>query len=283
MSLPAGWYQISISAVLASGEESGAPPATMVQVSEGQVIELTLPSAPGIDHFSIYCSDTDGDTLYWALDVANGISNAIIDGGRGWGNVLETQHLQPLPQGQLIRSYRGRVYVAAENVLAWSEPLRYGLYDPRNNWLELPAEITLLAPAEDGLYVGTRAQTLWLSGDDPKDHRLVTVDRRGVIPGSAVQAPPEVFPSDQEIARTGDQFPCWMDTDGVQVVGYPGGRIRRITASAHVDTDYRTAAAAYLEQRGINQLLTILKTSTSGTSSARASDRVTSRIIPPGE
>lgn len=278
-----GHYQITLTAITGTGEESGASSAVSVKVPQGGGIELTDIPIGDVTAFRVYCTDTNGEVLYAVADVPNGTTTHTITHDRQRGAVLETLAMQPLPAGRYIRSYRGRLYIAEDNVIMWSEPLRYGLYNPAYNFLEMPDYITMFEPVAEGIYVGTPQEAVFLFGPDPHEWEYRVVDRRGVIEGSATQVPREaLLPEDpRTVQLSGSHFICWMNTNETQMVGYPAGDIRPVTVRSHRGKNYAQAAASYVENRGIHQVLTIMKDSIGRSSNARSSDRVSSRVIPP--
>jgi hypothetical protein len=69
------------------------------------------------------------------------------------------------PVGHLVTYYRGRVYVAVDNVVYFTEPLSYSWVDPLENFIQFPGHIRMMRPVDDGIYLSTDKKITFLAGD----------------------------------------------------------------------------------------------------------------------
>lgn len=90
-----------------------------------------------------------------------------------------------LPLGtDVIQFWRGRMYAAqyfaSENqtVVWFSEPMGFHLFNLDSNFFMVPGKVTMLAPHDDALVVGTDERVYAYSGD-----KLATLAEYGVVPG----------------------------------------------------------------------------------------------------
>lgn len=259
--LDAGRYQVAVTFQLASGEEGGASLASVVEVPDGGGITLSalpVPDEAAVAKVRVYVSPANGDVLFHAMDLAPGLPVAMIGKGRR-GKPLDTQFLEVMPAGQIVRWFNGRVYVASGSAMAWSEALRYGLTKPSDNHLGFGGgDITLLEPVAagsdaPGLYVAAGKRTYWLGGKDPALMTQVIVRPHGVVPGTGITVPASVF----GLETQGD-VAYWMDTNGVAVLGLPGGQIVPLREAQAAAPHARAGASLYREQNGLRQVVTAL-------------------------
>lgn len=266
--LSAGQYQVAITLLAADGTESGATTAVAVSVPEGGGISLSdLPAAlDGAATIRVYMSNPNGtkDELLHHSDYPMG-TTAIQLGPQILGRALRTQFLSPLPAGQHIRLFHGRLFVAVDNVLVYSDPFRRHLFAPDDNFFVYPQRITALEPVEGGIFVASD-QLYFLAGGDPKDFQQRRVYPVTVAEGSALQIPGSVFPS----LQTTREVAYFYSSRG-PMVGLPDGSVV-FPLEGRVAGDMQAYGATMLrEQEGIRQLVTSLYGSLD-TSGFRASD-----------
>lgn len=261
--LDAGTYQVAMTFQLASGEESGASLAATIDVPEGGGIALSDIPAPlddGVARARIYVTGAQGDVLYHAMDLAPGLPAAMLGQGPR-GKMLDTQFLTPMSAGSIVRWFAGRLYVAAADVLAWSQALRYGLHHPAFNRIRFGAAIDMVQPVASGgdgagLYVAAGDRVYFLAGADPATFTQAIARSRGVVPCSALAVEASVFGVQQ-----GGEVAYWMGRDGVPCLGLPGGQVMPLREGQVVAPQAASAASLYREQNGLRQVVTALSQS----------------------
>lgn len=251
--MPAGRYQFALTQLRSDGQESGAPLAGTVIVPDGAGLDFALPAADaGAVARLLYLSTPNGEVLYVAAQIDAQATRYTYAGDTLELNLpLTTQFLQPAPAGQLIAYYRGRMYVAAGDVLYPSSAFGYELFDLRE-YVPLDGRITMLAPMTDkeitdnargsGFFIGTDRSCGVLIGSDPKDFQYVPKANYGAIPGALAYVDGALFGDDSLGARP---LPMWLTTQGL-CVGMPDMAIRNLTRSHYAFAAAGLGAALFM-------------------------------------
>ena len=271
-----GTYQVAITFVDANGEESGSALADTIDVPAGYGITCSLfPNSEEASNINIYLTAPNGTVLHHRAQVPVGtVSVNFLSNPDSYGKQLETQFMERMPAGQIVRYFKGRMWVAVGDMLIFSPALRYGLYDPRHTYFRFPADITIVQPVQDGVYV-VSDQTYFLSGSDPMqmDQRVVYSD--GGVAGTGLNVPPTMIKEDQ-FDELPDYLAFWYSTNGA-VLGLPGGQVQTITEDRVDIPEFGRGATLLRNQDGIRQLVTSLSTRGSA-SGFGASDVATAEI-----
>lgn len=259
--LDPGVYQVAVTYTDALGRESGTTQAVLVDVTEGQGIELssipTPEDAVATPTVNVYCTGPNDQVLKLYASLFADTQAGVISAAPA-GRPCATQFLAPLPAGQLVRAGHGRQWVAVGPELFWSEPLRYGLFNPVRNRIRFHADIDLLEPVGDGaqgagVYVAVGTHTYWYGGADPKNFTQAVAARSGAVAGSGQTLPGSDFGLDSPAP-----IAVWLSDDGKFVVGAPGGQMVTMANGAVID-DADRAAVLYREQNGVMQLIAALR------------------------
>jgi hypothetical protein len=165
--LTAGRYAIAVT-FLRGNEESGASPISFIELSEGDGLNITLPQpvATDITAIRVYRTQANSDVLYRCTDAP--VTTSITIGSGPLGRQCDTLNMRQLPGGQIVRYWRGRVLVARGRNLLFSEPMRYGIWTPTENFVQFPHTIRVMEPVEGGVFVGTQDGVVFLSGETPE-------------------------------------------------------------------------------------------------------------------
>lgn len=277
--LDAGRYQVAVTYQNASGEESGAEVAAAVDVPYNGGITLNnipQPAEAGASLVRIYVSPPNGDALYHATTIPLGVASYTL--GKAdialSGRLLETQLHDRVPPARFLASYRGRIYFAIGNTLAYTAALRYGLYKRHENYFRFPGEITGVVDSTDGLYVGTDKLTYALVGADPKDMQQRVVDTFGVVPGTMSKVHGKVF------GARAPQVPVavWWNNNGELVRGDPQGSLVHLTRGRIALPRFSMGATMQREVRGISQLVSVLR-GPAGDAGFKASDTAVAEVV----
>lgn len=257
--LHAGRYQVTLTYLSALGEESGAPQAGVVDVAESGGIQIdNVPQPPdGSMRIRVYATPANGDVFYFARDLAAGMTSVVLGQHRP-GKPLETQFLEPMPRGHIVRLLNGRLYVASGSSLIFSEAMRYGLCDFARNRIGYPSRLAMIEPLDSGgdapgLFVAAGERTYWLGGPDPFTFKRKIAHPYGVVPGTSLQVPAKVF------GLEGDgTVPYWLATNGVGCVGLPGGGVIPLRANQAIAPGADAGASLYRDVNGLKQVVTAL-------------------------
>jgi hypothetical protein len=127
----------------------------------------------------------------------------------------------PLPCGQFIAYYRGRLYVAKRNVLYISDAL-CDHYDVRTGYRQFESDITMLISADNGLYVSDGV-TWFLAGGVPEEFGKDKVFGKGAIPYTGVSIDGKYI--DEGLPGN---YVLWTSVDGI-CLGDGNGKVRNVT------------------------------------------------------
>lgn len=263
--MAAGTYMVSCTYHDASGQESGAAPARLVDVLAGGGISLPLTASTLTTR--VYVSGANDENLYWAQDVAPGGTAAFL-GAHTPGKMLTTMHMEAPSGWTHLEGYKGRVYGVAGNALVATQALNYGLTRPSTDFILFQSAPVMVKAVNNGIYVGTQTEVVFLNGDDLKTFRFDPADSMPPIPGSGMFIDGALF----------DASPAsvvWLTRRG-WVLGSDSGQVKRLTESQMALPDYDRAAGLYREHDGMRQVLTFVK---GGGEAAGASDSYSTEIV----
>lgn len=224
------------------GRESGTGRATII--SGDVVTGIPQPQTFGIVAVRIYASEPDGDVLYHALDVPVGITSATLP-TKLKGKALATQFHEPLPAGHMVSAAHGRLFVARDKTLYWSEALRYGQGVLAENYIRFESRISLMAAVGDGtggagVLIADAERTYFLGGADPDKWVRPIVYPHGAVEGVQACASGEVWGMETTVP-----VPSWLAKNGQFCVGLPGGQVAAYNANV-CSTDTADIGAALI-------------------------------------
>lgn len=263
--LEAGTYMVALTYKDASGRESAASPASVVQVAAGGGIALSGMAAAYIAR--VYVTPANGEALYWAHDMPTGAAGSYV-GTHSPGKLLATQHMAPMEPCTLLEYYNGRVYGVIGNVLLATQAMNYDLTRPATDYVLMPANLTMNKAVTDGLYLGSQHGATFMAGNDIGQFAPRSVDKLAPIPGSAMAVDGALF------EQPGNGV-VWLTQRG-WVFGGAGGQVKRLTESQMALPKYDRAAGLYREHDGMRQLMTFVK---GGGEAAGASDSYDVEIV----
>ena len=246
-----GEYRYHLTYVrLADRLEGPAISSEKVTISQGG---LRLDGLPQLDGHAvnIYLSGKDGEGAYLAGETTG---TSFEYTGNNAALVLPCRTLggQPFPVGTITAFWRGRVLVAQGNLLWASRPSAPHLSD-WGGFRQLPATITAVVPVDDGVYVGTTEDLVWLGGATWEQLTYTATQRGPVIPGSGVAAPGDRIKLGDG-SGSGSAMLCIAGRE--VVAGFNGGQTTSLT-----DGRYRTTAtnvcATFREVGGAPQYMAV--------------------------
>jgi hypothetical protein len=235
--MPAGTYQFTMTYFRRDGQESGASIAGAVTLGDGSGLVFTLPVStdPDVVSKGVYLSTPNGEVMYLALVLSNDTLSAYYQNDTSELNTpLMNQFMGPPPAGQLIAYYHGRLFVAVDDTLYFSEPYALELFDLRN-YMQLDGRISLLATMEDksgtdsGFFVGTDRSCGVLVGSDPDAFQYIPKTDYGAVIGAIDYVDGSLFGDDSAGARP---LPVWLTTQGL-CVGMPSLEIKNLTRTRY--------------------------------------------------
>lgn len=253
--MDAGDYQVAVTFVSQSGEESGtlrAAKITLKSVGGIMMSGFSAPLRPDIDRVRIYVTAANGSSLYLRTQIAAGVDSYALNSIVTEGKRLETQFLFSMPPGHIVRHYRGHMFVAAGSTLYYSPPWRFGLNDPFSGVFRFPERIKIMQPAKEGIFVGAD-RLYFLAGRTPEQMEQKNVDQMNCVEGTGLRVPTTMFGEDSG----GDvrSYPCWFCYPHGWVVGLSDGTIKMLMKDRVATPSYEVGAALFREQEGIRQLI----------------------------
>ena len=246
-----GQYRYTLSFVrLADRLEGPAISSVPLELVQGGLRLDGLPALEG-HAVNVYLSGKDGEGAYLAGTAVGGSFEFT---GSNTELVLPCRTLgaEPFPVGTVTAFWRGRVLVAQGNVLWASRPMAPHLSDWRD-FKSLPAPITAIQPVEDGVYVGTEQDLVFLAGTEWEQLAYVPTKRGPVVLGSGVQAPGHRLKLGD---GTGGGQAMLCIAGGEVVAGFGGGQTTSLTGGRYRMT-VREVAATFRELGDIPQYLAV--------------------------
>lgn len=227
--LQAGRYGVAISYVSHTGEEGGLSPATFANIEAGQGMWISLPTPieDATGSINIYCTDPGGAELRFAANILAGVWGTTIADDTKRGELADNKFLARLPYGRFISVWQGRLLSARGHTLYWSEPMRYGLYNPVNNFVQFENEIGFIGTTPTGIFVGTLDGVYFLAGTSPAEWKLSKVDLETPMLGGCLRVSVEAFNREEELFPAGtDYVIAWLGAGGFHF-GLPSGDVVR--------------------------------------------------------
>ena len=257
-SLRAGRYLVVMTYVRGSGEESGAPRCSEVILSMNQGISFTgLPvsSDPTVVSKRIYITGCNGELPYLSAVISNSQTSLTLQSLPEQGMALRTQFMGPPPPGQVVGYFSGRAYVAAGGYLWYSQPHEYGLFDLRSGYIGFDMDVTTFASVSDGIYVGSKRATYWLSGADPTLFERKQVFAFGTLLGTEVRLRNDQV--GQEDGGKQGNVVGWMGQKGF-CIGMDGGQVQNVTGGRFIPPVGSEGASLFKIRGGTPQVVTTI-------------------------
>lgn len=170
-SLPSGIYSVCCTYLLADGRETGPSDPVTITLVEGQALSISdIPHITGATT-RVYIAPANSSVFQLAVTTTG---SAVVwnFSNDALGQDLNTYGLDPLPVGvSCIQIFKGRVYAAqympsvGQTVVWFSQPLGFHLFRLNTDFFMVQGEVTMLAPAESALIVGTADKVFSYTGE----------------------------------------------------------------------------------------------------------------------
>lgn len=260
-----GTYAVAYSLLNDLGEESGLSSLAFLELASGGGITLTnLQTASNVTRMNVYVSAPNGGEMYLHVNLAVAGSASITD--QMVSRQAVNADLDPLPGGDIVRYFRGRLYVARGSWLYYSAPFNYGLMNIKSGWVTLGRDIKVLEPVESGLFLGFSDRTEFLRGTGPGDFQVVPVSARGAIAHSGVRVPADYF-SAGHVKDRASPVACWLSDYGV-VIGHADGTVSYPQADQLRMSVTSPARALFMQRNGVKQAVFCVESIDLGVSAA---------------
>jgi len=126
----------------------------------------------------------------------------------------------PIP-GNYLAEFFGRMIITVDNVLYYSEPYNFGLYNFAENFIQFHSKIIMIKPNETGLFLSTKNNTYFISGRNPKEWQAKKVSYYPAIERTV--ADEMISGSDIGLEVPG-LYCLWTSQEGV-ILGTPNGEV----------------------------------------------------------
>jgi len=254
--IPAGQCAVALSWIDgATGEESAARFLGHVDIPapSGGVRLINLPQQPG-RKWLVYLTPPDGEVLRLAdtLD-ATAPHYSVLRYPRG--AQIATLDMAPMPGGQFVRGFGGRLLVANGATLYYSEALRPHWMHAAHGFIAFASPIRFIEPlAGSGVFVGQSDGVYFLAGDEPQQWRLQKASDAAPVAHSGLLAPMRHFGA----LQSASDAPCamWLSAQG-HCCGLAGGEVIALNAQRIRANTRNTARSACIERGGITQIITL--------------------------
>jgi len=255
--LAAGKYVVAISRVNATGEESATKVIGQVSLPYGGGIHLSGMSGEVGATYRVYLTPPDGDALYLAEEFSSAFTTYVVT-RQPDGAIRTSQHLAPLPGGDFIRGHAGRIYIAKDDTLRFSQPLRPHLHDPRHDFIQFSGLLRFIEPVLGGVFVGDDRGVWFLPGSDPSDMRMQLASDIPALRRSSLMVSGAHF--NREVAEVDAHVAVWLSAEGY-MVGKPNGIVFPLQADRLRIDPTLEGKSRLVIRRGIKQVVTLVSSS----------------------
>lgn len=220
--LELGAYGVAL-AWLRGAMESPLSPMTQCTVGSSGALSILLPLCPdpSVTGVRLYLTSQNGGELARGEDYPIALQNLDVPLIPKRGAAAQFRYMEPMPTGEYLGYWRGRLVVARGSVLRFSEALAYHVHDPMHGFVQMPQRITFLHPVDGGLWVGQVDHVAFLAGSTPAELVMARKTAKAPVPGSAVALDAEAA---GEISSGGASTVAWLAANGY-VLGSPSGSV----------------------------------------------------------
>ena len=276
--LSAGTYQVSLTYVDSNNVESGSAIGQMIGIQEGSAIVLNN-IQPSDSHeiigVRIYCSTPNGEVQYLLGQIPVNTTTYTITSVHSEGvTPLKSFNMYPAPNGEIVRYFKGRMWIADGNLLWYSSPFSLGWFNVAHDFFQFEQDITELMPIEEGIFVGTKRGLYLLVGTDPSKMKLVLKEPVEVVRNTAEKVSGAYITI--ENAPTGYRWLVTTDK-GIFVCSNSGTVLNKTVENISLPKADK-GVSTFIQQDGINRYLTLLEEK-KPSNNAATSDIVTAVVI----
>ncbi|OPY82501.1 MAG: hypothetical protein A4E65_00801 [Syntrophorhabdus sp. PtaU1.Bin153] len=158
-----------------------------------------------------------------------------------------------LPAGRFIEYYRGRMYVAVDNVLWFTDPGAPFRVDQRHGFIQLESSIRLLRAVDYGIYLSDEEKIYFLDGLSPKESTMKLVKPYPAIPYTDVTFNGQSYAN----GETAGKMAIFTTQEGV-CIGTSTGEVINITENKYIIGTFFKGAGLVIPEAGKTRYLGIL-------------------------
>lgn len=274
--LTKGTYQVALTYITADGLESGTRLAQIIEVPANRGIAVNdIPASPDsrVTHVRIYCTTPNGEVLYLVETVPHGTVNWSIADVHGAITPLKTFNVYQAPNGHIIRYGHGRLFIAQDNILWYSEPYAFDWWKPHQSFMEFEGRIRAVMPTEGGMWVAAD-RLYYLIGKNPDEMKRKEVEPVKAVEGSDVK----IMGAYIFIENTPIGYKWLITTDRGVFVCFNDGIALNMTERNVAYPEADEGTAMFVQEEGINRYVSLLQEKRDSENTA-VGDQVTATII----
>jgi len=201
---------------------------------------------PGMTTTAVRTGLTPGQPMSYCVHqdrvfYTNGFQNGVVSEGVSapWAVVDQDgrdriRFLDSPPVGKLLASYAGRVWIARDNVIWFTEPFDPYSCSIAENFFMTEGEVTMLLPLETGMFVGTTRGVWFIDGRDPASMDIEKASNDKPIKNTARAVTGDVLSkalANDVDAKFTKPVGIWLSDSGI-CVGMQDGTVRNLTQRA---------------------------------------------------
>jgi hypothetical protein len=207
----------------------------------------------GVANYHMSFTEMNDQYFYTNPSVIGYIYN---DESKVFGTPTKEFKHAPLP-GQLIEYFNGRLYVARNETIWYSDVNYFGEVDRRFNFHKFENEITMMKAVDDGLWICVgdinRQSAYFIAGNTREEQSLRRLAGYGCIEGSDVK-----IKDGQKVGEgLSGTVIMWTSDEGI-CIGANSGRFINITDGKYNIPDKRYGAGLFRDEGGLAQYITTL-------------------------
>jgi hypothetical protein len=167
------------------------------------------------------------------------------------------------PPGQLLAYFNARLYVASGNVLWITDPLNFGIVDARRGFKQLPTDIIMMLPVNNGIYISDKENTYFMLGLRPEEFQLIHLLPYPAVAGTglAIDAASLVKIPDKltfNLTKEGQGIAAiWLSTHGI-ITGDLNGQILNRTEMKYAMPNCTSGTALLRKNNESKQYITTM-------------------------
>lgn len=269
-----GFYQVRLTYVNSSGEESAASESLGVTLGSPGGVAITnipQPVSSEVTYIRIYATQADDSVFYFVGEIAVG-GSAINYTMGPLGNELKTEFYSPPAPCSIIRYYRGQLYMVDGPYVWYTDPMAYGLVRRAKNFFMFPSDVTIMEVVDDGIFA-VADKTYSLVGDSASEMRQTEPLNATGVRGTGMVFDAQDFGDGEATGKVA----VWMSSRGV-AAGTPGGAVQLLTERKVAFPIADQGAMALIKRDGLVQLLSTLEEPNNDRENFSMGDRVTAEV-----
>lgn len=168
------------------------------------------------------------DRIYYSNGYDKGIYDQTTEKSTAWVagayvGPTTTKTFSDPPLGIHLEYFNGRIYMADDNVVWYSEPFALNWFDLARNFIPFPNKVRMIRAVIDGIWISTDTQIFFLAGPDPTSSQLVKCADYPAIEGTDVTVEGLWIGNGIKTKAA-----LWTSIGGI-CAGLPGGEFQNLT------------------------------------------------------